>query len=156
MYHKADIYLLDDPLSAVDAHTGAHIFNECISGLLQDKTVLLPVHNLAFLDRADYIVALEEQSISEQGTFTELMQANQGFAAMMEEFASKQQEEADSQSTPGGSKKSKDEADPGTPGRTPSGTKGDGKMMEVEERSTGGVEGDVYIYYLRQASIFAV
>ena len=42
VYHDADIYLLDDPLSAVDAHTGAHIFNECIDGVLRNKTVILP------------------------------------------------------------------------------------------------------------------
>jgi hypothetical protein len=53
----------------------------------------LQVHNLAFLDRADHIVALEDQAISEQGTFPELMANGKGFSEMMEEFASKQQEE---------------------------------------------------------------
>ena len=43
VYQDCDTYLLDDPLSAVDAHVGKHIFNECIDGLLRDKTVLLPV-----------------------------------------------------------------------------------------------------------------
>ena len=75
VYHEADIYLLDDPLSAVDAHTGAHIFTECIDGLLRDKTVILPVHNLSYLERSDYIVSLEDEAIAEQGTYAELIRS---------------------------------------------------------------------------------
>ena len=80
--------LLDDPLSAVDAHTGAHIFNQCIDGLLKDKTVILPVHNLSFLDRSDYVVVLEDNAISEQGTYPELMANREGsFSTMMNDFS---------------------------------------------------------------------
>ena len=43
VYNNADIYLLDDPLSAVDAHVGKHIFDHVIgpNGLLKDKTRLM-------------------------------------------------------------------------------------------------------------------
>ena len=46
LYADRDIYLLDDPLSAVDAHVGKHIFEECISGALKGKTVLFVTHQL--------------------------------------------------------------------------------------------------------------
>ena len=157
VYHEADIYLLDDPLSAVDAHTGAHIFNQCIDGLLKDKTVLLPVHNLSFLDRSDYVVVLEDNAISEQGTYQELM-ANEklddhgkkiGFSAMMNEFSA-QDDGSDGAERKTEKKKDGDEAEPDTPK-----VKTDGVMMETEERERGGVAGDVYVYYLKQASPWA-
>lgn len=46
LYADRDIYLLDDPLSAVDAHVGAHIFNKCIKTALRGKTVLFVTHQL--------------------------------------------------------------------------------------------------------------
>jgi len=45
-YAAADLYLLDDPLSAVDAHVGRHLFDECICGLLGDRTRVLVTHQL--------------------------------------------------------------------------------------------------------------
>ena len=41
-----DIILLDDPLSAVDAHVGQHIFSKCLKGLLKEKTILFVTHQL--------------------------------------------------------------------------------------------------------------
>lgn len=41
-----DIYLLDDPLSAVDAHVGQHIFNQCLRTALRGKTVIFVTHQL--------------------------------------------------------------------------------------------------------------
>jgi len=46
MFSEADIILLDDPLSAVDALVGQHIFTNCIKDLLDDKTVLFVTHQL--------------------------------------------------------------------------------------------------------------
>ena len=50
-YNDADIYLLDDPLSAVDAHVGKHIFEKIIGpeGVLKNKTRLLVTHSLTHL-----------------------------------------------------------------------------------------------------------
>jgi len=45
-FSDSDIVLLDDPLSAVDAHVGQHIFTNCIKGLLKDKTVVFVTHQL--------------------------------------------------------------------------------------------------------------
>ena len=147
VYHEADIYLLDDPLSAVDAHTGAHIFTECIDGLLKDKTVILPVHNLSYLERSDYIVFLEDEAIAEQGTYPALMQDANSFAKMMEEFTAA--EDGDEKTGTGKKREGGDGEEPTTPGGSK--VQKDGTMMEVEERERGGVAGDVYIYYLKQA-----
>lgn len=52
------MYLLDDPLSAVDAHVGAHIFDECIAGALAGKTRVLVTNALNFLPQCDWVVVM--------------------------------------------------------------------------------------------------
>ncbi|XP_071455801.1 probable multidrug resistance-associated protein lethal(2)03659 [Hetaerina americana] len=79
LYGKADIFLLDDPLSAVDAHVGKHLVDECLSGsLLRGATVLLATHQIQHLRNADEIILLEEGSIKAQGSYEELMGAADG------------------------------------------------------------------------------
>ena len=56
LYREADIYLLDDPLSAVDAHVGKHLFNECIKNFLKEKVVILVTHQIQYLKEADQIL----------------------------------------------------------------------------------------------------
>uniref|UniRef100_A0A8C4IMQ3 ATP binding cassette subfamily C member 4 (PEL blood group) n=1 Tax=Dicentrarchus labrax TaxID=13489 RepID=A0A8C4IMQ3_DICLA len=65
VYQDADIYLLDDPLSAVDAEVGRHLFEECICGLLRKKPRILVTHQLQYLKAADQIVVLKEVCICE-------------------------------------------------------------------------------------------
>ena len=57
-YSDADIFLLDDPLSAVDPRVAHNIFSQCIRGYLREKAVLLVTHQLSFLDRVDEIIVL--------------------------------------------------------------------------------------------------
>ena len=59
LYADMDIYLLDDPLSAVDAKVGQHIFNQYIQTLLKNKTVVLVTHGLQYLKQCDHIVFLK-------------------------------------------------------------------------------------------------
>ena len=54
LYNNSDIYLLDDPLSALDAQTGKHVFDNAIMGALDTKTVLLITHQLQVLSQLDY------------------------------------------------------------------------------------------------------
>ncbi|KAK3702953.1 hypothetical protein QZH41_002858 [Actinostola sp. cb2023] len=72
VYSDADIFLLDDPLSAVDAKVGQHIFDKCICGELSRKIRILVTHQLQHLHRADEIVVLKEGSILRRGSFGEL------------------------------------------------------------------------------------
>lgn len=66
VYREADIYLLDDPLSAVDAHVGKHLFNECIGprGRLARRhaTRILVTHQVHFLKEADWVIVLRDVS----------------------------------------------------------------------------------------------
>uniref|UniRef100_A0A0D9W8R5 ABC transporter domain-containing protein n=1 Tax=Leersia perrieri TaxID=77586 RepID=A0A0D9W8R5_9ORYZ len=56
VYKDADIYLLDDPFSAVDPQTGRHLYKKCLMGVLRDKTVLYVTHQVEFLADADLIM----------------------------------------------------------------------------------------------------
>lgn len=60
IYRSADIYLLDDPLSAVDTHVGKHLFERCIKNYLNGKTRILVTHQLQYLKKADIIIVLNE------------------------------------------------------------------------------------------------
>lgn len=63
VYRQADIYLLDDPLSAVDTHVAKHLYKKCITEYLRGKTRILVTHQLQFLKQADHIVVLDRVSI---------------------------------------------------------------------------------------------
>ncbi|XP_017461904.1 PREDICTED: multidrug resistance-associated protein 1-like, partial [Rhagoletis zephyria] len=98
VFSAADIYLLDDPLSAVDAHVGKRLFEEVIGsekGLLKGKTRILVTHQVSILDQVDLIVVLKPGgTVSEKGTFQELMAKKDGdFAAFMAEHMSSVEEE---------------------------------------------------------------
>ncbi|NXD03164.1 MRP6 protein, partial [Certhia familiaris] len=81
VYQKASIYLLDDPLSAVDAHVRQHIFELVLgpNGLLKDKTRVLVTHTIDILPQVDNIVFLVDGMISETGSYQELLQRNGTF-----------------------------------------------------------------------------
>ena len=59
LYIDADIYLLDDPLSAVDAHVGRHLFDLAINSFLHDKIRILVTHQLQYLKIVDQILIIE-------------------------------------------------------------------------------------------------
>nr|DAD47554.1 TPA_asm: hypothetical protein HUJ06_017491 [Nelumbo nucifera] len=82
-YQDADIYLLDDPFSAVDAHTGTQLFQECLMGILKEKTILYVTHQVEFLPAADLILVLQDGRITQAGTFDELLRQNTGFDALV-------------------------------------------------------------------------
>ena len=67
VYADAPICLLDDPLSAVDAHVGKHMFEECIERYLKGKTRVLVTHQLQFLRNVDRIFVLKDGSIQAEG-----------------------------------------------------------------------------------------
>lgn len=83
VYQDADIYLLDDPLSACDASTGKAIFQNCIKGTLAGKTRILVTHQLQYLRDADLVVYMKGGQFVEVGTWTELISANGEFAKMV-------------------------------------------------------------------------
>ncbi|KAM8873545.1 ATP-binding cassette sub-family C member 4-like isoform 1-T1 [Synchiropus picturatus] len=72
VYDLADIYLLDDPLSAVDTEVGKHIFEQCISGLLKNKCRVLVTHQLQNLKPSDQILVLKEGHVTGLHALSEL------------------------------------------------------------------------------------
>ncbi|KAL3501061.1 hypothetical protein ACH5RR_035510 [Cinchona calisaya] len=73
IYSDSDILLLDDPFSAVDAHTGTHIFKECLMKLLNTKTVIYVTHQLEFLDAADLVLVVKDGRIVQSGKYQDLI-----------------------------------------------------------------------------------
>uniref|UniRef100_A0A803M394 ABC-type xenobiotic transporter n=1 Tax=Chenopodium quinoa TaxID=63459 RepID=A0A803M394_CHEQI len=73
VYHDADIYLLDDPFSAVDAHTGTHLFKDCILELLESKTMIYVTHQVEFLRAANLILVMKEGSIQQAGKYEDIL-----------------------------------------------------------------------------------
>lgn len=67
VYAEADIYLMDDPLSAVDAHVGKHMFEECIDKYLHGKTRILVTHQLQYLHNVGRIIVLKDGAIQAEG-----------------------------------------------------------------------------------------
>ncbi|CAH1249787.1 ABCC8 [Branchiostoma lanceolatum] len=78
MYAQTDIVLLDDPLSALDAHVGSHLFDQGIMGqLVKDcRTVVLVTHKLQYLEHAHLIVAMEKGQIIARGTMEEIRETS--------------------------------------------------------------------------------
>jgi ABC-type multidrug transport system fused ATPase/permease subunit len=71
VYTDVDIFLMDDPLSAVDARVGQHIFDKCICGELSSRIRIVVTHQVQHLPRADKIAVVQEGIII-QGTYSEL------------------------------------------------------------------------------------
>ncbi|MBA0715337.1 hypothetical protein Golax_014240, partial [Gossypium laxum] len=83
LYQDADIYLLDDPFSAVDAHTSSELFKEYIMTALANKTVVFVTHQVEFLPTADLILVLKEGRIIQAGKYDELLQAGTDFKTLV-------------------------------------------------------------------------
>lgn len=86
MYKTAAIYLLDDPLSAVDAAVGKHLFDQVIgpnNSFAQRCTRILVTHQVHFLKDADTVIIVENGQITRQGTYTELANSDLDFAKLL-------------------------------------------------------------------------
>uniref|UniRef100_A0A667ZMP7 ATP-binding cassette, sub-family C (CFTR/MRP), member 12 n=1 Tax=Myripristis murdjan TaxID=586833 RepID=A0A667ZMP7_9TELE len=83
VYSDRDVFLLDDPLSAVDAHVGKHIFERCIKKELRGKSVVLVTQQLQYLQFCDGVLVLEDGRVREAGTHQELMSAAGHYAELM-------------------------------------------------------------------------
>uniref|UniRef100_F7BXT9 ATP binding cassette subfamily C member 11 n=1 Tax=Ornithorhynchus anatinus TaxID=9258 RepID=F7BXT9_ORNAN len=86
VYADREIYLLDDPLSAVDAHVGKNIFEECIKETLRGKTIILVTHLLQYLEFCDQILVLKNGRIHEKGTHSELIQKQGQYAQQVQKL----------------------------------------------------------------------
>ena len=74
VYADADLYLLDDPISAVNLQVGQHIFDKCIKDLLGNKTRVLISHQEQHMKEADQVIVLYKGSVLDKGTFAEMQE----------------------------------------------------------------------------------
>lgn len=173
VYARADIYLMDDPLSAVDAHVGKHIFDHVLSkkGVLRNKTRVLVTHAIHFLDQLDQIAMFEDGRIAELGSYTKLKEnPNSGIHHLItskaKETPSTFEEALDDRSSQDSRTISRtmstssqaneashevarnDTKVPGVPGQD--------KLMSIEESAQGSVSFSVYLAYFKACSIWGV
>lgn len=97
VYQDADIYLLDDPLSAVDAEVGKHLFQLCICQTLHEKITILVTHQLQYLKAASHILILKDGEMVQKGTYTEFLKSGVDFGSLLK----KENEEAEPTPVPG-------------------------------------------------------
>ncbi|KAI0866183.1 P-loop containing nucleoside triphosphate hydrolase protein [Xylaria cubensis] len=143
IYFDADIVLMDDPLSAVDAHVGRHIMDNAILGLLKDKCRILATHQLWVLNRCDRIVWMDGGKIRAVDTFDKLMENEPGFKHLMETTAVHEKKDEDEVAVA---------EKPAEKGKKKK--KGQG-LMQAEERAVSSVPWSVYANYVRASgSIF--
>lgn len=89
VYSNSDVFLLDDPLSAVDAHVAKHIFDNVVGpdGLLRGKTRVLVTHGISFLPQVDHIVVIVDGKVTEMGSYQELLKQNGAFAEFLRNYS---------------------------------------------------------------------
>ncbi|KAL4216728.1 hypothetical protein ACF0H5_024451 [Mactra antiquata] len=97
VYNNADVYFLDDPLSAVDSHVGKHLFEKIIGndGLLKHKTRILVTHGIHWLPFVDKVLVMSDGTITESGTYTELIQLGGRFAEFLQTYLQEYEDDDD-------------------------------------------------------------
>lgn len=112
VYARADVYLLDDCLSAVDQHVGRHLINNVLGpkGLLASKTRILATNSIPVLMESDFVALLRDGKILEQGTYEQLM-AMRGEVANLIRTANNEEEDSVASSSVGESKSSNSSSD---------------------------------------------
>uniref|UniRef100_A0A8D2LRY7 Multidrug resistance-associated protein 1 n=1 Tax=Varanus komodoensis TaxID=61221 RepID=A0A8D2LRY7_VARKO len=160
----ADIYLLDDPLSAVDAHVGKYIFDKVIGpkGILKNKTRILVTHGVSYLPLMDTIIVMTEGKISEMGSYQELLKQDRAFAEFLRTYASAEQsveserecgvsrnrQLSNSSTYSGEMGKSTQQSGTAEPPKAPA-EKSSWKLTEADTAKTGKVKASVYLEYIR-------
>lgn len=156
VYADADVFLLDDPLSAVDTQVARHIFEACILRLLaRGKCIVMSTNALQFLSQATSIVVLKEGNVVESGTLAAIGSTG-ALCEMMKVFS-----EGHASHPPTGilsldehtlpSTVSGTDADVSVLEERPKQAGDGGKLIEVEDRATGDVGREVYMMWATAA-----
>lgn len=137
LYAESDVYIFDDPLSAVDNHVGSALFKQVMTGELKSKTVILVTNALQYLPKADRVVVLGDGKMREIGTYTSLMAKGLEFSKLMKAHGIDQDD---------GEKKDKAESKLEGAGKSTvkSAAKNDDSVKE-EERAVGNVGSKIYM-----------
>ncbi|KAG5254677.1 ABC transporter family member [Salix suchowensis] len=164
LYQEADIYLFDDPFSAVDAHTGSHLFKEALLGLLNSKTVIYVTHQVEFLPAADLILVMKDGRITQAGKYDDILNSGSDFMelvgahkAALSAFDSKQVESASANESAGKENGSGDRISQNEGNKDSQNGKEDevagpkAQLIQEEEREKGSVGFPIYWKYITTA-----
>uniref|UniRef100_A0A672I7I8 ATP-binding cassette sub-family C member 5 n=1 Tax=Salarias fasciatus TaxID=181472 RepID=A0A672I7I8_SALFA len=146
LYSERPILLLDDPLSAVDACVGAHVFSKAIKGAAKGKTVLFVTHQLQYLPQCDDVILMKDGQIAEHGTHAQLMCKERDYATL---FSSMQQEVGRGHTRNKAIAKVAPTAESKGGGKRP--REISCRLMKAEEKGSGAVAWSVYGAYIRAA-----
>ena len=148
IYQRKEIVLMDDPLSAVDAHVGRHIFDNAICGLLRGKCRVLATHQLQVLNKCDRIIWMDEGFIQAIDTFDNLMATSETFRTLMATTSVQDQEEEEEAADKVADNMAKKKAMMMKKKKAALAKKGTG-LMQVEERAEAGVPWSLYGAYMK-------
>eukprot|EP01100_Stratorugosa_tubuloviscum_P002782 TRINITY_DN165_c0_g2_i1.p1 TRINITY_DN165_c0_g2~~TRINITY_DN165_c0_g2_i1.p1 ORF type:complete len:1466 (-),score=614.85 TRINITY_DN165_c0_g2_i1:64-4461(-) len=156
VYNDADIYILDDPLSAVDSHVGDHIFNAVVGpqGVLRNKVRLFVTNGIQFLSRCDNIITMKDGSIAEIGSFEELMRRQGNLYNMISEFGKEVGLPSEEENTLSQSKKSRTRTK--KPAPKPKEANEKAKLIAKEEQRAGAVDNEVYKSYISSIGLWSI
>lgn len=152
LYSERPILLLDDPVSAVDACVGSHIFSKAIRGAAKGKTILFVTHQLQYLPECDVVILMKDGQIAEHGTHAQLIGKDRNYAmlfnSMQQENLVKQKLKSKEQRV--GGKKADSAVDVAKVGPKVESKKGE-PLMKAEEKGSGAVPWSVYGAYIKAA-----
>ncbi|RZC40224.1 multidrug resistance-associated protein, partial [Asbolus verrucosus] len=145
IYKEADIYLLDDPLSAVDANVGKHLYERCIKEFLRGKICVLITHQLQYLSSVDKIVVMEDGEIEMEGQYTQLQTSGLDFTKLLGQLhVGEEKIEEENRKTE--EQKIKSMEDPLT---NEDECSEDGPLLESENMKSGSVKSSLYLSYFK-------
>ncbi|XP_052429631.1 ATP-binding cassette sub-family C member 5-like [Carassius gibelio] len=152
LYSERPVLLLDDPLSAVDARVGSHIFHSAIRRTAKSRTVIFVTHQLQFLPECDEVVLMKDGQIAEHGSHVQLMEKGRDYAAL---FNSVQQENLVKKNLKS-EQRGEEESSPRSLNVSPAGkphteSKKRDQLMQTEEKGSGAVAWTVYAAYIKAA-----
>ena len=171
VYADTDVVLLDDPLSALDAHVAKEIFEQCFKGYMKDKTIVFVTNRLEFVAGADRVIMLDEGKIVADGIFEELRETNTLFRELVGENVSAANEDDNTTDDSGNTPSSSGNAAGTEPGssvsvaaggginaderdvvKTPEKSKeadSRGKLIKVEKKESGSIGLDLILNYAK-------
>ncbi|EGC39074.1 hypothetical protein DICPUDRAFT_148191 [Dictyostelium purpureum] len=153
VYSNSDIYILDDPLSALDSHVSKHIFYKCFKEHLSDKTVVLAANQLNYIPFATNTLVLKEGRIDQRGTYREIMDSQSEFSNILREYGvdevsgNKSSSDLSAQDGIEDVKKTVEIIEKTKPLEKPVLKNNDGSLTQNEEREEGAVSWRVFYIY---------
>ncbi|KAJ3268798.1 hypothetical protein HDV01_002284 [Terramyces sp. JEL0728] len=140
IYANADIYLLDDPLAALDSQVGKYVFENAVKTQLSQKTVFLATHQLHYMQQVDHVLVFNDGYIVESGSFDDLINKPDGkLKEMLESYKFDEKEGNDEE-------KKVIEKQIASGGAVVDETQ---DFIEAEDKRQGQVKASVYFTYLK-------